>query len=391
MTLKRQVSELIQSCRREGHVAGQRIDELLVGAPLTGNLQKLLVRELNRTRLPVIHERLSEVRFDATDEDDSRSYDLEIDILGVDDLVQLTRADEQLLFKRFEVARDLFLHAHDQAFPKDPAQDVSEVDLLLQKTRPENRGGRIGRLRLGLFLQRAREFVALREDIVQCYLFLVARIARRYSHFGMPIDDLVQEGNIGLLRGVNKFDWRRNCRFGTYATWWIQDGIKRSLSNNLRTVRVPIYLQQRLRRLMRTGEIGPGEEVQDDNTAGLSPKEVRRVLRLSSGTVSLERTIDPDDRGSLRDLLEDERTPAPAEIIEENGLRRRVRQVLSSLPEREREVLKLRFGIGCDRTHTLEEIGTRFEVSRERIRQLQMSALSKLKLSDRSRELAAYL
>ncbi len=389
MTLKRQVSELVKASRQQRHTTSQQIDELVVGAPATGNLQKLLVKELNRSRLPVVHERLSERRLGSLGGGDSPP-DLEVDILGVDDLVKLTRAEEQVLFKRFEVARDLFLAAHDQAFPKEPARGIEEVDSLLQKTRPENRG-RVGRLRLELFLLRSREFVALREDTVQCYLFLVARIARRYGHLGMPMDDLVQEGNIGLLRGVNKFDWRRECRFGTYATWWIQDGIKRSLSNNLRTVRVPIYLQQRLRRLMRTGEIGPGEEVREDNTAGLAAKEVRRVLRLSSGTVSLERSADPDDRGSLRELLEDQRTPAPADVIEENSMRRRVRQVLSSLPEREREVLKLRFGIGCDRTHTLEEIGTRFDVSRERIRQLQMSALSKLKLSDRSRELAGFL
>ncbi|MEQ8765371.1 MAG: RNA polymerase sigma factor RpoD/SigA [Planctomycetota bacterium] len=395
MTLKNQMLQLFERAHEQDLVLGQQIDELIAAYPSrTVAIQNKLVSELNRLELPVLHERLSETRFEETETDEIdpelQRVDPGVDVLAVDDLVQLTREDEQLLFKRFEVARNLLLTAHDEAFPRDKAKGIEVVDDILTKSRPGRRG-KVGQVKFALFRLRVREFSALREDIVQCYLFLVARIGRRYSHFGMPLDDLVQEGNIGLLRAVNKFDWRRNCRFGTYATWWIQDGIKRSLSNNLRTVRVPIYLQQRLRRLMRSGEIGPNDEVKDDNTAGLSPTEVRRVLRLSSGTVSLERSVDPDERGSLRERLEDEKTPAPAEIIEETSLRRSIRQVLSSLPEREREVLKLRFGIGCDRTHTLEEIGTRFDVSRERIRQLQMSALSKLKLSDQSHELAAYL
>jgi len=207
----------------------------------------------------------------------------------------------------------------------------------------------------------------------------------------MALEDLVQEGSIGLLRAVNKFDWRRNCRFCTYATWWIKDGIKRSLSNNLRTVRIPIYLQQRLRRLLRSGEIAPGQEIRKNNGTGLSPLEVRRVLRLSSGTLSLERSTEADDEHTLRDILADERTPAPAEMIEESALRDRIAKVLEFLPDRERDVIKLRFGIGCDRSHTLEEIGSRFSVSRERIRQLQASALSKLKLPERSRELVGFL
>jgi RNA polymerase primary sigma factor len=236
-----------------------------------------------------------------------------------------------------------------------------------------------------------------RRRLTEANLRLVVSVARRYTSSGMPLLDLVQEGNIGLMRAVEKFDHRRGFKFSTYATWWIRQAISRAVADKARTIRLPVHVGERYSQLLRTTrtltqELGrdPTEE-EIARAAGLRVDQVRSLVSAAREPVSLEVPIGDDDGGRLGDLIEDA-APGPEETAAAEALRLEIETLLTALTPRERRVLQLRYGLVDDHQRTLEEVGRRLGVTRERARQIEATALRRLRrpsLAARLRELAA--
>jgi RNA polymerase primary sigma factor len=245
--------------------------------------------------------------------------------------------------------------------------------------------------------QGERQMRRAKEELVQANLRLVVHIAKRYRNRGLMFGDLIQEGNIGLMRAVEKFDWRRGFKFGTYATWWVRQAITRSIADQSRTIRVPVHMTETAAKVARTSRRfaqKAGREPTPEELAGelgMSPDKVRTVQRLAREPISLEAPIGEEDDGRLGDLIEDENAVMPFDAAARSSLRDAATNVLSGLSPREERILRMRFGIGAENEHTLEEVGRTFNVTRERIRQIEAKALKKLQQSRRGRALRSFL
>jgi RNA polymerase primary sigma factor len=236
-----------------------------------------------------------------------------------------------------------------------------------------------------------------RDHLIKANTRLVVSIAKRYISRGVPFLDLIQEGNLGLMKAVEKFEYKRGFRFSTYATWWIRQTITRSIADQGRTIRVPVHMVDRIRQLykltheleQKLGRVPNSEEL--GNELGASSAKVEWMLRVSWLPLSLESPVNDEDDSELGMFVEDEITPTPIQSAYTNLLAEKIEQVLTTLPPREARILKLRFGLDNGRTYTLEEVGRKFGLTRERIRQIEGKALSRLRHPRRARQLKDYL
>lgn len=369
---------------------------------------KLYEFELNKDQIDEIYDALSEMDIDVItsgSDDDDDDLDDDIDDIDPEDLENL---DEEELDDIDDIDDDI-----DKVDDDDSAEEEEEVEIKVDLSLPKGINiddpvrmylkeiGEVALLSGEEEVDLAKRMAAgdelAKQKLCEANLRLVVSIAKKYVGRGMLFLDLIQEGNLGLIKAVEKFDWTKGFKFSTYATWWIRQAITRAIADQARTIRIPVHMVETINKLIRVQrqllqELGREplpEEIAKE--MDMPVEKVREILKIAQEPVSLETPIGEEEDSHLGDFIPDNDAPAPADAAAFSMLKEQLMEVLETLTPREQKVLKLRFGLEDGRARTLEEVGKEFDVTRERIRQIEAKALRKLKHPSRSKKLKDYL
>ena len=370
------IAALVTSLALQGVTVEEPDDETLVGHVAVEGDALLIEEADNVTRSVLRHRPLLPDRVDSRSSgatsDPVRMYLKEIGRVPL-----LTAAEEVILAKRIEAGTNACVHLADLSA-------LRELDTLEFKERRQ-----LERL--------ARDGEQAKSELIQANLRLVVSIAKRYVGRGMLFLDLIQEGNLGLMRAVEKFDYTKGFKFSTYATWWIRQAITRAIADQARTIRIPVHMVESInkvhrvqRQMLQELEREPTVEELAEKV-GMTVARVREIMRISQDLLSLDAPVGEEDDSNLADFIEDAQAEAPAEIAARMMLNSAVLEALGELNEREQQVVRLRFGLEDGQARTLEEVGKEFGVTRERIRQIESKTLAKLRHPHRSQKLRDYL
>jgi len=375
---KKVIGEIIEEGIKKGELSYEEVDNELDDLDLEKIEKQRIYKELEKEGIDLLTEKDVKESFLSTEEREA-----------LQEKRRIKREEKEKERKEEEDDDEEEVVIPKSVNVDDPVRmylkEIGKVDLLTKEEEID----------LAKRIEAGEEYA--RQKLTEANLRLVVSIAKRYVGRGMLFLDLIQEGNLGLLKAVKKFDWRKGYKFSTYATWWIRQAITRSIADQARTIRVPVHMVETINKLIRIqrqllqdlGREPKPEEIAKE--MGISVDKVRKILKIAQEPVSLETPIGEEEDSHLGDFIPDNDSPAPAESAAFAILKDQLEEVLDSLTLREQKVLKLRFGIDDGRARTLEEVGKQFDVTRERIRQIEAKALRKLKHPSRSKKLKDFL